>query len=265
MKTIKFNNKQYQVPENWSEVTLGQQIQVSEISHGEKYVKTLGIIAGYTKIPVDELKHAKIQDVNAIMESLTFLQDDISEEPITEFQFRGETYYVHQNLLEQEFQDFVSIQTAIAEAGDKRWQASPYILAVMAKRQGETLDDYDIRARAKAFQELDVVTANRVAAFFLSSSKVLKSISMLSSPAIQQEALRNKWRELKDSVKQLKKQHGGNLLIRLWTTILLRWTTYLEKQWEKSCSSPASKPSRKKWKTIYNRLQSMMRKNKNKN
>jgi len=262
MKTIQFLNKKYDIPESWDEVTLKMQMQVSTISHQEKYIKTLGILAGYTGIPVEDLKTAKVNDLERVMKSMTFLQDAIPEEPVMEFSFNGHDYQVATNIIEQQFQDFVAIQTAISNNGETKWLATPYILAVMAKRGEETLDDFDVNARAKEFEDIPISIANGVAAFFLSNSKVSRSITMLSSPEVQKDILHAKVEELNLSLNKLKQQRGGNILIRLWIMTSRRYIKSLRCQLEKSFSSQPSNNSKKKWKQTFRRLRLKMRKEK---
>ena len=247
MKKIKFNNVEYSVPTKWEEVTLAMQIKVSDVAAQQQYVKTLGIIAGYTGISVDELKISPVHSLTKVMKQLEFLQTDIPNEPIYNFTFNGHNYHVTDNILEQEFQDFVAIQTAIGEHKENIWKLTPYLLAVMAKREGETLDDYDINKRAEEFKQLDVVTANRVSAFFLSNTKALNFVMTLSSPEVIEGILRNKNQELQDSLNKLRKQRGGNLLIRLWIMTSRKYIKFLNKNWEKFYNSPASNNSKKNW------------------
>ena len=255
MKTIQFNNNKYKIPESWEDVTLKMQMLVSTVASEQAYVKTIGILAGYTSIPVEELKAAKIGDLERIMGSMGFMKTPIPEEPVMEFSHNGEDYQVATNMLDQQFQDYVAIQTAIAEYGDNKWLLTPYILAVMAKRGAEeTLDDFDIMERAKLFEDIPVPIANGITAFFLTSSKASKFITMFSSPVLQESILHAKVKELEDSVSLLRKQRGGNILIRLWTMILRRYIKSLSCQLVKFYSSPVSKPSKKKWKQTFRRL-----------
>jgi len=262
MKEIQFLNKKYKIPESWDDVTLGMQMQVSTVASQQTYVKTLGILAGYTGIPVEDLKAAKINDLERVMKAMTFLQEPIPEEPVFKFELHGKEYVVNANILDQQFQDYVAIQTAISEYGENKWMVTPYILAVMAKHNEETLDDFDILERAKEFEDIPIPIANGITAFFLSSLKVSKSITMFSSPEVVESIVQSKVKELKDSVEQLRKQRGGNLLIRLWIMILRKYIKSLECHWEKYCNSLQSKPSKKRWKLTSMRLRWKKRKEK---
>lgn len=255
MKSIKFLDKTYECPESWNEVKLKQQIEVSEIANQQKYVKMIALVAGYTGIPIETLKQAPIKEGERLMKELDFLKKDLPEDPIKEFELNGDKYYVADSITKMQWQEYVSNMTAIEMFNDNIWKVTPFLLATMAKREGETLDDFDIEKRAQFFEEnIDVPTANRLRSFFLTNWRVSKFITQLSSPDQQQKILQNKIKELRSSINKLKKTRGGNLLIRLWIIILNKWICYLEKQWVKSFNLHPSKNSKKKWKTIFRKL-----------
>ena len=243
MKTIQFLNKNYECPTAWNEITIRKQIEVGELADTQSYVKSLGVISAYIGIPIAELKTAKTEDVIDIMANLNFINDSISIEPLSEFNYNGKTYNVNETILKQEFQDYVAAQTAIAEYKDTNWKLLSYLTAIMAKQSGESLDDFDVNERAEQFLDLDVETCNRVSAFFLTSQKALELISVLSSPAMVEQGVQGKIRELESSVTALKAHRGGNLRITLWTTAMRMYIRYLRKVWAKSSSSPQSNNS----------------------
>ena len=261
MKEIQFNNKKYTVPTSWADVSLRMQMQVSTIANEQQYVKTLGILGGYTGIPVEDLKQAKVNDLKRVMNHLAFISEPVPSEPVMSFNYNGHDYIVPPNILEQEFQDYVAIQTAIGEHGDNQWMVTPYILAVMCKRNNgeETLDDFDIMERQEEFKDIPIAIANGIASFFLKNLLVYKSIMMSSSPEVLTETASGKTKELKDSLKQLRKQRGGNLLIRLWIMISLRYIKFSNRRLERYFNSLQSKPSKKKWRMIWRTLLKKMR------
>ena len=264
MKTIQFLNKKYDIPTEWSDITLKMQMEVSQVAHEQKHVKTLGILAGYTGIAVADLKSAKVKDLERVMKHLAFISTPIPDKPIMNFNYNGNDYIIPPNILEQEFQDYVAIQTAIAEYGDNQWLVTPFILAVMCKRNDgdETLDDFDINERAEEFEDIPVSIANGVAGFFLNNSLAYKSIMMSSSPEVLHATVHAKTKELNLSLSQLRKQRGGNLLIRLWVMISRKYIKSLNKRLEKYYNSQQSKPSKKKWMLTCNTSLLKMRKEK---
>lgn len=262
MKTIKFLNKNYNCPESWQDVSVRQQIEVETLSNTQTYIKSLGVISAYTGIPIDEIKKANIKDLLEVMQSLSFIDSELSKEPLFEFEYKGDKYSVSETILKQEFQDWIAAQTAIAEYRDNNWKQLVYLLAIMAKRDGESLDSFDVNERAEYLMDIDVETCQRIGAFFLSNQRVLEFISMYSSPEVQREIAQSKIKELRHTVDKLKKQRGGNVLIRLWIGVMRLSIRFYTRQLEKLCNSQVSDNSIKNSNRTWKKLQWMKRKQK---
>lgn len=247
MKEIKFKSKTYKVPTNWHEVSLRMQMKVSEIESKELHVKTIAVISAYTGIPVDELKQANVIDLKEIMQSLSFIETEVSTKPIFNFNYKGHDYNVMESLINNQFQDYVAAQTAISEYGNNTWKQLSYLVAIMAKRDGETLDSFDVNERAEYMMDLDVSTCNGIAAFFLSNQKALNFISQWSSPQMVESGLENKLQELETTLSQLLKHRGKNLLIRWWVGTSRNYIKSIRSQSEKSLNSHVSKPLKMSW------------------
>lgn len=254
MKTIEFKGKEYQCPESWRDISLKMQVEAHNLSQNEKYVKAIGVLSAYTKIPVEDLKRAEKPLLMETMKHLAFINTPISDEPLFEFEYKGEKYNILESMTKNQFQDYVSLQTVVNMYKDDNWKQLSYIIAIMAKKQGETLDDYDIEERAKYFEDIDVETLTRVSAFFLKSKKALNLITVFSSPQIQAILVEDKLNELKNIQNRLKAQRGGNLLIRLWIFVSKHWLRFYMRQWEKSYNSQHSKKPKKTWKEIWKGL-----------
>lgn len=237
MKEIKFNGNTYSCPESWDEVTIGMQQEVESVASIQKHVRMLGVIAGYTGIPIKELKEAKILDVNQVMESLTFMKDKIPPNKELKWEFEGQTYKVDKNVGDMEFQDFVSIQTILSDYKDRYYDALPILCAILAKREGEKLDDYDPIERAETFKKMPLSVATSIAAFFLLKGNYSKVATHLSSPIVQRNILRAKVNDIKATLSPLGQERGGKLRTRLLLGILRLYMKFLERRLRKYYNS----------------------------
>lgn len=104
------------------------------------------------------------------MNELSFCSTPLNNKPVYEFELHDIKYKVLPTLLKAEFQDFLSIETILDNYKGKEYQALPYIIAVLAKRENETLDKYDLQERMKIFLDLPLTTANAIY-LFLSDRK----------------------------------------------------------------------------------------------
>ena len=228
MKKIKLNGKSYSCPESWAEITLKQQMQVSADSEAIELeqLKKYAILSGYAGIPIQELKRAKITDLTQLFKSIEFLNKDLPSTPLTEFDFNGKHYYVGQNIIEMEFQDFISMENAIAETSGNTYNAMPTILAIMCKQKKdngvlESLDEYDVLKRAKEFEALPISIAHGLSLFFSTSEKVYSTIIQLfSNPDSQKALVMNRIDSAENTLKEL---DGKGWLTRLQTGILRYW------------------------------------------
>lgn len=241
MKTIKFNNKEYDIPTTWDEVTLDMQVKVSEVAALQSHVKMLGIIAGYTGIPVEELKSAKINKVSDLMAGLTFMKTEIPVNKKLEWEFEDEVYSVDKNLTEMQFQDFISVQTILAENEKNYYSALPIVVAILCKKKGETLDDFDVYERAKVMGRMPISVASLIAAFFLLNENYSKLLTLLSSPNAQQKIVLGKLRELKHTTNRLGQHRGTTMRYRFLMGVIRIYNKYLERRLVKHFKSMQSK------------------------
>ena len=262
MKEFTLDKVTYQIPESWHEVTIRQQMIAEELQDSQTYVKSLGVLSAYSGIPIDILKHTPTAELTNIMSELSFINTEVDKTPIFKFTYKGEEYNVSESLLNNQFQDYIAGQTAILEYKNNSWKQLSYLVAIMAKKQDETLDSFDLNKRAEFFMDLDVQTVSQVAGFFLENQKISELISMLSSPEIIKAGVQNKVNELDNTLTVLRMHHGKNFLYRWLTWILRKYTHYIVSQWEKSLNLPASVNSTWSLKQTWKKLLSKKHKRK---
>lgn len=242
MKTIELNGKKYSVPESWQEVTLAMQMKVSEdtdkITIPE--LKKFAILSGYAGIPIDELKHAKLTDLTALFKAIKFINEDIPNKAIIEFDFNDKHYYCGQNLIDMQFQDFISIENIITEYSGNTYNALPTILAIMCKQKKEngileSIDDYDVLKRSIEFQNLPITIANNLSLFF-SNSEILfsKTIPLFLNPKVEKALMEKKISEAENTLKEL---DGKGWLTRCASGILRYYLRYIRRQLRKHYTS----------------------------
>jgi hypothetical protein len=213
------------VAENWSEVTLKQQIQISKDTDAilMPELKRFAILSAYAGIPIPELKQANLSELTEVFKSIKFINEDLPTHPITFFEFNGKKYHCGQNLIEMQFQDFISIENILAENSGNTQVALPTILAIMCKQvkdngQLETIDDYDIAERAKEFELLPITIAHSLSLFFSTSEKVLSNTFPLFLNPENQQVIMQKQIDTVESM--LKELAGKGLLMRCVAGIL---------------------------------------------
>lgn len=245
MKEIVFNNKTYQCPTSWDEVTIEMLIKASELSEFLEDAPIIAIISAYTGIPVKELRVQNVNAVNSVVECLSFINAQYVPVPSTGFDFNGCRYECEADITNQKFEDWVSVQTCLFNYKDEQHRALPRLLAILCKKDGETLADFDLNHRTTEFMKLPMTKAKDVEGFFLHSLNAYKGLTLLSSMTnVQQELILHKVQELQNTMKRLKAHtgmfSGTRLLIGLYQ-IQMWW---VKKQLEKSFNSEPIKNSK---------------------
>jgi len=122
MKKVIINNIEYNIPTGYSEITTQQMINISDIDSGitetNHLIKSLSI---YCNIPEDIIRHAPLSIINEVLFYLSFLKEKLPDEPIFEFDFKDKHYSVIPILQKSEFQDFVSIESALENHKNKQY------------------------------------------------------------------------------------------------------------------------------------------------
>lgn len=243
MKEIQFNNKKYSVPTSWDEVTLHRQMQVERYASNQtnEAAKKIAMIAGYSGIPINELKNAHINKITPLMKHIQFINEPFPKEPLYEFEHRGVKYSVLDTLTKGEFQDWISYETVMQDYKDNTYNALPIVIAILAKREGESLDDYDPIERSKEFYDLPISIAHRLWVFFYLTEKGFTLPTQLSS--IQKLVLERSFLESENILSR----RGGTVLHTLWLRLLKSYVKSLKKSWSSYLTTFQSRDSNQSW------------------
>lgn len=246
MKQIVFNDKTYNIPTEWGDVTLQMLIRSSELVDLLPDAPIIAIISAYTGIPIDQLKESHIAEVNSIIVDLGFVTVPYEPKPNNEFRWKNCKYSSEIDLVNQSFGDWVSVQTALNNFKDEPEKALPRMMAILCKKDGEKLDDFNLNERTTEFMELPMTVAKDVEAFFLLSKNAYNAIILLSSTEKEQEELvLIKLQELQNIMKKRKAELGIFSPTRLLIGIYQIYLNYLEQALVKFFNSQVSNQPKK--------------------
>lgn len=243
MKKIIFNEKEYIIPTCWEEVTIKMVMTTEILSDLFPTAPAVALLSAYSGIPLDELRLAKIEQVQQLMEVLSFINTPYEPIASYSFEFKGVTYSCKDELVEQNFEDYISVQTVLYNHKDEPLMALPKLVAIMCKKDGETLSDFDVDERAEEFMELPITLARNIEAFFLASTNYYKEITLLSSTQSEQgELIRHKFQELENIMKTRRAEHGILSPTNCQIGIYLLYLKYIKHLWVTSSNSTPSNP-----------------------
>lgn len=227
MLSIKVNGKYYNIPESWEDVTIRKQIEVTQFKRLDESFRNIHMISTYTGIPFDLVKKMNINQFNEILGLMQFLAKAPEGKIIGSFAHNNKTYYLADSLLAGETQDFLSIEGLLKRYNDNQTEALPYIIAIVAKQNGETLDNYDPMKRGEEFMDLPYSVAHDVW-FFFGQTRIALQSSTEQYLMAQDRAMEA---SLSYSETILKRSDGQGLYRKLLRTYLLQYIKYTRKSW----------------------------------
>ena len=235
MRKITINSIEYNVPTSWQECTLKQAIKVQDYELQEDEYKILAIIAGYSNIELEELKHFKLDEIRLLTDAMKFVLEPLPEEPISQFTFKGHEYFTIESFMTQESQDYFTTEAIMKAHGNNTYKALPELLAVMCKRERETLDSYKIQDRAKLFEDLpmDICEGLRLFFYAIAQLSAIRTQSFLQRDQI----IAQKASETRSMLNTL---DGGRWSGILLAKILRKYLKSLERNWKTYSSGIAS-------------------------
>jgi hypothetical protein len=243
LKTILINGNSYSIPKSWDQVSIEQQLTVERLTIEQPELKSMAVIAGYTNSKIEQIKHLHLNDVKLLLNELSFIGEPIPVIPTTDFEHRGNKYSILKTLLKSEFQDFLTIETLLDNHKGKEYQALPFIIAVLAKKEGESLSDYDLESRSKEFLDLPITIANNIYLFFCTIGK----ISSIDSHKILKEMDQDLNVSMNYMINMVRKLNGGQWSIRLLRVLLLIYLKSLKKNWKAYYSGYNLKTEKQNW------------------
>ena len=258
MKQITFNDKPYEVPTTWEDVTVGMAMQAAELSELLGEAPLIAIISAYTNIPLQQLKSDKSAQVHQIEQDMQFIYTSYVASPQTSFEHKGVTYSCSEDLIHQPFEDWVSVQTALFNYKARPELVLPRLVSIMCKKEGETLDDFELVDRQEIMKSLSLTKAKDIECFFLTTLQGYKSITLLSSTETElREIVLHKVNELQNTMKTRKAQSGTFSGTRLRIGIYQLQLWWVKRVLVKYFNYTPSKPRKRIWKQIYEKLVKM--------
>ena len=254
MKEFKLNGRTWQIPENWYEVTIANQIKVEELSK-ETDNNVLALLAGYSGIPMEELKAAPFNQVKEALAALTFLQEEMPKENPREFDFQGKHYTLQEDVFEMRTEDVVSILTAHENNKKNPIEVYPIILAVIYRSEDEKrLDDFNLDEKKELFKGLSLPQGAAAYGFFLQIGNVQELTSLMSSPEVLQALLQEKLKDCKTSLSKSVQDGRGKWFTKLQIGIMQKYLSYLEKNLGSLCSTTPSESTTKNLSQTFKRF-----------
>ena len=173
--------KNYNLIDSWSEVTLEKWLKVIDLETGSKTKEAQETIAAVSDIPKKLIKELPLRDVAVIMNKIAELQREQNTTLKKTFKIDGIEYGMHPDLSEITLGEYADIETFIKNGLEKNM---PEIMAVLFRpikeRSGDVyvIDAYDgnIKIRAEQFKKMSAEQVQAALFFFSNLGKVFLKI-----------------------------------------------------------------------------------------
>ena len=186
---LTINDKDYLIPQKWTEVSLGSYQKFSEATTDEtdEHTANLNAISALIGVPMEVLEKCKKNDIDEVIQVLGKLTEVVPNTTLNLIvEIDGKRYGFHPNLKDITFGEFVDLDNYLENPLENLHKVMGvlYREITFEKKGKYTIEEYDsLKAlkNAELFKDkLSIGTVNGAAAFFLNIGKEYQAI-MLSS------------------------------------------------------------------------------------
>ena len=221
MKTLKLNEKDIKIPENWAELPFSKFLEFNNLSktfktkeemeeeykddkETKEYKITLDNLKANTKVASfwtglteDEISMCDIDSINELMEDLNFMTQTYTPININSFKFKGEEYFVPETgMRKSTFGDYIEaeqVEINNKELEDGKLESLPMQTAILCKKKeelGTNLSEDTVMERVDIFKELDMATIWDVGFFLTKHEQRLLSSTLMYLKQEKQQQLK---------------------------------------------------------------------------
>ena len=209
------NDKEYHLPERWTEVRLGAYMRFMAAfdTEADETEQQVMLLSAFTGAPQTELLKCKKSDIDEAVKALALL----TNKPINStlnmvITVDGVDYGFHPKLKDLTMAEFVDLDKMLQEGWDNMHRVMSILYRPIVKTKGDkyAIEDYDyIKCRevAKKFKEsLSIATVNGAAAFFLNTGLEYMKITQTY---LKKQAKKKQTKGLKQTATGLPKSTAG--------------------------------------------------------
>ena len=179
--------KQYQFPTDWSEVTIQQFSDLysidTNIHQGMFY--TFEIIHKLTGIDREIIEQIDYEDFKELIKNLAFVYEPVTDEKKDSIIVDGEEYFLYSEFNKYTAGEVISIETIIQSAGGDIKKVMSKLLCVFLRKKKEdgNLEKYNtsFMARDEKFKKIKISEINHIFSFFLTGRDSSPNNTMVSS------------------------------------------------------------------------------------
>jgi len=197
---LTLDDKDYYIPQKWSEVSLGSYQRFMELANDEtdEHTQSLNTISTLTGAPQGLLEKCKKSDIDKVLECVGgLLNHKVNTTLNMRITIDGVDYGFHPNLKDLTMAEFVDLDNNLKEP----WENMHKIMAILYRpiikinKKKYEIEDYDstkcMQNAEKLKEALSIATVNGASGFFLTIAKEYQAALQLYSSSQQKQTSKN--------------------------------------------------------------------------
>ena len=151
MITIVLNEKEYQLPNEWIDISIGQLQSIANIDPSidevDKIIEILNIISG---IPKDELLESPATEYRKLIDTISFINSEIPEKLVDYWEYDGVKYKMNLELTKMSTAECLDLDTFSKNSDSNNLHI---LMAIISRPEGEKYNSDKVYERAEIFKE----------------------------------------------------------------------------------------------------------------
>jgi hypothetical protein len=172
--------KEFTLPDNWDEVTIGDFIKLFSferegLNSVELSVKIINVL---TDIDEDLIMMMNVSDFERLAEVFSFTAKDLKPTNVSSIELEGETYYLKNDFSKLTMGEIISIETLLQSADGNLFKVMDKLLCIFLRKKKENgkLEAFkgEFMDRTELFRNAPITKVYNVFSFFLTGGTTLE-------------------------------------------------------------------------------------------
>lgn len=151
------NQMVYNIPTTWHEITVADYKKIVSLNPDLKGIaQSIELISQILDIKTEIINDFDIEDFNKVLDTMSFLNEDLPKLPRTRVEIDGETYHVKKDFNKFKTGEVASIDMILQEADGNFYLVMDKLLCIYLRKEDEDKFNPEFLNRASLFSKLPI-------------------------------------------------------------------------------------------------------------
>jgi len=184
--------REFNLPQNWDEVTIGDFVKIFSINKEnltqfEVAIKTINILTG---IDEETIMMMNVNDFESMTENLMFTKTDITPINVDSIELNGEVFYLKNDFSQLTMGEVISIETILQSADGNLFKVMDKLLCIFLRKKKDNgkLENFKgtFMSRADLFKTAPITKVYNIFSFFSNGGTTLEDSTKVSLESLPQ-------------------------------------------------------------------------------